>query len=248
MDSSEKRHSVVVGLHTGTERSGLVWGIFVVLIGVALLLDHTGFITINHLYQYWPMIIVVAGIGQFFSNSNRTWGLFLIALGAIFQLQTLGIIRFRIAELWPIAIIAVGLLMVWGSFRGPVIVSNNKVVSGPEGADVLNAAAVFGGCERRVNSPNFKGGRATAIFGGVELDFRNAKIDGDKAVIEVYCIFGGVEIRVPDTWHVQSSTLPVMGGYSDKSRLAASTDPANQNAKTLVITGNIIFGGVDISN
>jgi hypothetical protein len=96
-----------------------------------------------------------------------------------------------------------------------------------------------------VTAKNFQGGKATAVFGGVELDFRDADIE-TEAMLEVNCIFGGIEIRVPETWHVHSRSLPVFGGYEDKTRQVG--DPAAGNAKTLIVTGMVVFGGVEIRN
>jgi hypothetical protein len=42
----------------------------------------------------------------------------------------------------------------------------------------------------------------------------------------------------------------VLGGYSDKTRLSAAPpqDSPNDKRKTLIITGTVIFGGVEIGN
>ena len=80
------------------------------------------------------------------------------------------------------------------------------------------------------------------------MDFRDADIEGEEALIEINCLFGGVEIRVPETWHVHSRSLPVFGGYSDKTRATKTPDKADINKKTLVITGMVLFGGIEIKN
>ena len=115
-------------------------------------------------------------------------------------------------------------------------------------SDAVNAIAIFGGAERRVTSRNFKGGRAFSLFGGVELDFRDADIEGDEAMLEVNCVFGGVEIRVPEKWQVDSTSIPILGGFADKTRAAVVEDPANPRRKRLLISGTVIFGGVEIRN
>jgi predicted membrane protein len=189
------------------------------------------------------MILIFFGVGHLFTPSNRVWGLILIGVGAIFQLNNLGFTRIGIGDLWPVAIIAVGLVLMWGALRPP------NVSKGPiDSTDMFNAVAIFSGCERRVKSQNFKGGRATSIFGGVELDLRDAKIEGDEATIEVNCLFGGVDIRVPDNWNVHSTSIPVLGGFSDKTHISSAEDPAGGKRKTLIITGAIVFGGVEIDN
>ena len=246
-----RKHQLLAGLMIGgkgqpeASRLGLVWGALIVAAGVALLLDHMGFIAIGSLFRFWPMILIFFGVGHLFTPSNRAWGGILIAVGAVFQLNSLGITHFGFADMWPLAIIAVGLVLMWGALKPPIVVKGSV-----DAADVLEAVAIFGGTERRIKSQNFKGGRATSIFGGVELDFRDANIDGDEATLDINCIFGGVEIRVPDTWNVHSRSIPVLGGYSDKTGPSSSApqDAAGPKRKTLIVTGTVIFGGVEIAN
>jgi predicted membrane protein len=226
--------------------AGLVWGALIVAAGVALLLDHMGFIVIGSLFHFWPMILVFFGVGHLFTRSNRAFGVILIVVGAIFQLNSLGFTHVRFADMWPVAIIVVGLVLIWGALKPPIAIKGGDV-SG-NSLDVFNATAIFGGVERRIKSQAFRGGRATCVFGGAELDLRDAIIDGEEATIEINCIFGGAEIRVPETWNVHSMTMPVLGGYSDKTHISAAPDPSGAKRKTLHITGTIIFGGVEIAN
>ncbi len=236
---------IVIGSRMNSEASrvGLVWGALLVTAGIALLLDHLGIITIGSIFRFWPMIIVFFGVGHLLTPSNRTWGAILIVVGTLFQLNSLGITHVHFADLWPLAIIAVGLILMWGALKGPSLPKSSA-----DSPDMFNAVAIFSGCERRVKSQNFKGGRATSIFGGVELDLRDAKIEGDEATIEVNCIFGGAEIRVPDSWNVNSKSIPILGGFSDKTHISSAEDPAGGKRKTLVVTGVVVFGGVEIDN
>ena len=249
MDRRDKGPRVIAGLMIGSRgpqqasRVGLVWGALIAAAGVALLLDHLGFLHIGSPFRFWPMVLVFFGIGHLFTPSNRAWGLILIAVGTVLQLNNFGITHLGFGDLWPLAIIAVGLVLMWGALKPPSISMGTS-----DTADVLDAVAIFAGTERRIKSQTFKGGKATSIFGGVELDFRDANIDGDEATLEINCIFGGVEIRVPDAWNVHSRSIPVLGGYADKTRPAAPQDPASGKRKTLVVTGMILFGGVEIGN
>lgn len=252
MDRREKRQQLLAGImiggrrHPEASRVGFVWGLMIAAIGVALLLDHLDLIRVGSLLRFWPLILVCFGVGHLFTPSSRVWGIILILIGAVFQLNNLGILHAGIADLWPVAIIAAGLFLMWGAMKAPVAVSS----SGPGDplADTLNAVAIFGGCERRINSQTFRGGRAMSVFGGIELDLRDANIEGDEATLDVNCIFGGVEIRVPTTWNVHSTSIPVLGGYSDKTHSPSVTDSSAPKRKTLVISGAVIFGGVEISN
>jgi predicted membrane protein len=227
-------------------RVGVVWGALIVVAGVALLLDHMGFIVLGSLFRFWPMILVFFGVGHLFTRSTRAWGVILIVVGTIFQLNNLGVTRLRFADMWPLAIIAVGLVLMWSALKPPIVVKGNAVST--DSPDIFNAIAIFGGIERRIKSQAFRGGRATCIFGGAELDLRDANIDGEEATIEVNCIFGGAEIRVPEAWNVHSTSIPVLGGYSDKTHISSAPDPSGAKRKTLVVTGTVVFGGVEISN
>ena len=40
---------------------GIIWGGAVCLIGVLLLLDHLGYVSADHFWRFWPMLLIVAG-------------------------------------------------------------------------------------------------------------------------------------------------------------------------------------------
>jgi predicted membrane protein len=233
---------------------GFVWGLLIALVGTALLLHQLGIIPIDLVARFWPLLLVVFGVMNLMTHSGRFFGFLLILAGVFLQLNKLGITHLSFADLWPIALIAVGLLLMWGSLetrgflraKAKAFKDFRDQVTGATGPlTMMNAVAVFGGCERRVAGQNFQGGRATAVFGGIELDFRDADMQ-DEAVLEINCIFGGVEIRVPEAWHVHSRNLPVFGGYEDKTR--HPNNPAVGSPKTLIVTGMVIFGGIEIKN
>lgn len=233
---------------------GFIWGLVIALVGVGLLLYHLGIIPFDPIARFWPLFLVVFGVMNLLTQSGRFFGVLLILAGVFLQLNKLGITHLSFAEIWPIALIAVGLLLMWGSIETRGFLRDKakalhdfreRVVGADGGPQTMNAVAVFGGCERRVSIKNFEGGRATAVFGGIELDFSDADMESE-AILEINCVFGGVEIRVPETWQVHSRSLPVFGGYEDKSRRPSSL--AGTKAKTLIVTGMIVFGGVEIKN
>src|SRR6266576_1814326 len=61
----------------GRGTSGLFWGAFLVLGGVALLLDHIGIISVDRLWRFWPLLLVCAGIPNIMSRERRLWGMLL---------------------------------------------------------------------------------------------------------------------------------------------------------------------------
>jgi hypothetical protein len=111
--------------------------------------------------------------------------------------------------------------------------------AGPE--NVVDIVAVLGGFERRVSTPDFRGGEITAVMGGCALDLREASIV-KEAVLNVFTIWGGINIKVPPDWTVVLNGTPVMGGFAEKT----VTPP--DGSKRLVITGYAIMGGVEVRN
>jgi predicted membrane protein len=110
------------------------------------------------------------------------------------------------------------------------------------GDDVIDAVSVFGGIKRTILSKDFKGGEVVNIFGGAELDFTRADING-IVIIEIVQLFGGIKLIVPPHWQVQSDIAAVFAGIDDKrfaNNIAQSPD------KILVLKGTSVFAGVDV--
>jgi len=110
------------------------------------------------------------------------------------------------------------------------------------GDDHLDAVSVFGGVKKIILSKDFKGGEIVNIFGGAELDFTQADING-RVVIDITQIFGGTKIVVPSNWQVVSDMAAVFASVDDK-RLRSTASPNSD--KILILKGVSIFAGVDI--
>ena len=110
------------------------------------------------------------------------------------------------------------------------------------GDDYLDAVSVFGGVKKTILSKDFKGGEIVNIFGGAELDFTQADING-RVIIDITQIFGGTKIIVPSHWQVVSDLAAVFAGVDDK-RIRTTAAPNSE--KILVLKGVSIFAGVDI--
>jgi len=107
--------------------------------------------------------------------------------------------------------------------------------------DILDATSIFGSANKTILSKNFKGGEIINIFGGAEIDFTQADING-RVVIDVTQIFGGIKLLVPPHWHVTSDMVALFAGFDDKRKhkIDVVTD------KVLIITGTSIFAGIEI--
>lgn len=244
-----RHRPIIVGIHLGKRSygGGLFWGALLILVGLAFLLDHMGIISIDHFWRFWPMLLIVAGVCNVTTPEHRFWGILLIAAGILLQLNQLGIAHFGWADFWPVVLIAAGLMVIWSS-----LTSRKTTAGSPSGGGdprtTVNGVAIFGGLERRMTTQDFQGGNVSAIFGGIELDLTEANIQAEEATLEVNAIFGGAVIRVPDSWQVSYRGAPIFGGVEDKTRVRRSEDLAGSQPKVLMLTGSIIFGGLEIKN
>ena len=77
-------------------------------------------------------------------------------------------------------------------------------------------------------------------MGGIELDLRQAGTENGEAVIDVFVLWGGIEITVPPDWTVSNQVTPILGGAEDKST------GTQQARNRLIVKGVVIMSGVDI--
>src|SRR6185436_11750814 len=81
-------------------------------------------------------------------------------------------------------------------------------------ADEVDLVASFGPLEFRSESGAFRGGSVTTMFGGGEVDLRDATLDPAGATLHVSTLFGGGSLVVPEGWNVETS-LSGIGGVGD---------------------------------
>ena len=81
-------------------------------------------------------------------------------------------------------------------------------------------------------------------MGGADLDFREAVLGPGITEVQVYTMWGGVDIVVPPGVNVECHGLAIMGGFESKGQ---SPGKADMNAPTIRITGVALMGGVDVT-
>jgi len=218
-------------------------GLFLVVIGSIILLDHMGIISSAEIWKFWPVLLILFGVFRLAECGHRFFSVLIIAFGSLFLLGNLGLVHFTWGELWPAILIALGLTMIWGRMSIPKMPNST-----PQSPNTVTANALFGGVERRLNMSNFTGGSVTSTFGGVNLDFRAADMEGEEAVLYVEAAFGGIEIIIPERWTAIFEGESIFGGYNDETRPPLPDVPGAAPKKRLILRGHAVFGGITVKN
>jgi predicted membrane protein len=219
-------------------------GLFVIALGVLYTMENLGIIYAHDFLRYWPILIACYGVSRIIqcqTMGQKAWGVFWTIVGSFWFLDRLDILYFNIWDLWPLILVALGASLIWRPSRHGYAFPGMSAVG--DSSSTINAFALMGGFKRSNDSQDFRGGEATAIMGGCELDLRKASIQEGEAVIYLVAIMGGIEIWVPENWVVEMRGVPVLGGFEDKTH----PSPSDSN-KRLVIKGYSVMGGVEIKN
>jgi hypothetical protein len=136
-----------------------------------------------------------------------------------------------------LAVLQVG---AWAGLAAAAAFAKRAVPSrGGEESDELGLVAVFDGVEVKSRSRAFRGGSMTAWFGGVAVDLREAELAPD-ARLSLHALMGGIAVKVPEGWRVESNVKALLGGVDVRS---AQDDPS---APTLRVDGLAVLGGIAI--
>jgi len=184
--------------------------------------------------------------------SPRRWigAIILIGIGVLFLADNLNLFSFdQVVRFWPVLLIALGIYLLidravlqYGGGR----YGYDEHTGASAGGYRLRESAVFGGGKRHITAQDFAGGKIDAVFGGYSVDLREANMQGDVAVVVVNAVFGGTEIRIPESWSAVVQGQGVFGGFADSTRQPdLSRTP---NPKRLIVKGSAVFGGVEVKN
>jgi hypothetical protein len=220
----------------------VVVGFFIAVAGVLLLGDRSGLIEADQFLRFWPVGIIAVGLLVMRQSSDRmgtTNGFVLTLIGGWLLVGSLGAMDLRPWEfVWPTILILVGTNLMMQTYR------RSREPRGGDDAGRASLLSAMGGAVRRWDASPFRGADMTAVMGGCELDLRQATLaSGEEAVVDLFAVMGGHQIRVPETWAVVTKAVPIMGGIDDRTR-----PPQTPDAPRLVLRGFIMMGGVEIKS
>ena len=91
-------------------------GLAMVVLGAIFLADQVIFY--DAFGRYWPVLLIVFGIGSLFSRERRNRVPWLLVVGVIMLLHTTDVLTLH--DSWPLFIVAAGLGTIWRGWRGEV--------------------------------------------------------------------------------------------------------------------------------
>ncbi|MFC2134286.1 LiaI-LiaF-like domain-containing protein [Bacteroidota bacterium] len=235
--------------------NGRSWlGIVLIILGAVFLLRNLDIVPyeIERLIFSWQAILLLIGILILSKSRDNFMGLLFVAVGGV----SLGLKIFHysyrnfFSEFWPVILIVLGLYILWRrkdfSHHSHYCSEGETGEFSESGESYIDETAVFGGIEKRIKTNQFKGGKITAIFGGVDIDLYDSQLADGEQVLDMVCIFGGFDIVVPKNWQVIVKTTAIFGGIDDQRR--QDSGKVYEEGKVLVIKGLVLFGGGDIKN
>lgn len=215
----------------------LMFGLLFIGMGIVFLLDQLN--VASEALRYWPALVVLLGLAKLWqvrgTTGNPIAGYLFVAVGIWMLLGTLDVFREHV-DFWPLVLIFVGGMIVWQGVRGRQRRGAASI------NDTVNAVAILSGVKRGSNSATFRGGELSAFMGGCDVDLRNAAVNGE-AVLDVFAMFGGIVVRVPENWNIVGNVTPIMGGFEDQTHPPQAPSP-----HTLTVRGLVLMGGVEIKN
>ncbi|QKW06738.1 DUF1707 and DUF2154 domain-containing protein [Streptomyces sp. NA04227] len=82
---------------------------------------------------------------------------------------------------------------------------------------------------------------AFAMWGGGEIDLREAHFEAEEVVLRCFSVMGGIQVTVPPELTVRVSGVGVMGGFGDEA-----SGPGTPGSPQVTVTGFALMGGVAI--
>lgn len=218
----------------------IIWGLIFIVLGLIVGLNSLGIASINVFFDgWWTLFLIIPSFMGLLKDKDKTGDMILFVVGVLLLLASQGVINFEIIMklVFPTILVIIGLSCIIKGIVGTDFREKVKEIKCND-KDTLKCDAVFSGQKLNVEN-SILGADVNAIFGGLELDLRKAKLKKD-IVITASSVFGGIDILLPDDVNLELNPTCIFGGVDDKSK-------KNKDAKaTIYLNATCVFGGIDI--
>jgi hypothetical protein len=127
-----------------------------------------------------------------------------------------------------------------GMFASAALLKRALPSKGDEESNEVTLVAALNGIELKSRARAFRGGTMLSWLGGIAVDLRDAQL-APNAHLDVHSAFGGIAIRVPAGWRVESNVKSLAGGVA-----VDVPEPDAEDAPTLRLDGFTAFGGIAV--
>ena len=211
----------------------LIAGVFFAILGIILTLDNFRVVDGDRILRYWPVVFIAVGLVKIGDAMSRGFAIVMIALGLLLIALNTRLFHFHLRDLWPLVLIIAGVVVV-----AQALGWRTRLQAGDSARNVW---AVLNHSKVDVDSREFTGGRIVTVLGACEMDLTKADIQRSPAVLDVFVLMGGIELRVPDGWEVIGEAVPFMGGVDMKTR-------SKRAGRQLIVRGFVMMGGIDVKD
>ncbi len=105
--------------------------------------------------------------------------------------------------------------------------------------------AVFGGASRKGAWRVPPTSQVVTVFGGADIDLRDAILPGREITIRAVSVFGGLSITVPPEMRVIDSGVAIFGGRDVSGESSESETP---DSPVLRLQGACVFGAIAVKH
>ena len=216
--------------------SSTLWGLIFIALGIGIVGHMAGAWEFNLLFPgWWTVFLIVPAVLGMIEHGIRIGNTIGLVVGVALFACCQGLLPWEVLArmLVPVVMILIGGVMVFKNLfhlnLGRVKVPNEKK---------LSELVVFSG-KNLIVQDQFYGMDGEAVFGGLTIDLRGAKID-ENISIDALAVFGGVDILLPANVSVKLSDLSLFGGCSNSRNYSPVDGP------TVYVNATALFGGVEV--
>ena len=226
----------------------IIWGIAIIALGIIFGGNALGLFNLDIFFDgWWTLFIIIPSVVSLITDKDKIMSLGFIAVGVILLLAAQDVFSYDVAwkVILAVFLVAAGLSIIIKSVfysKNDQEVAKKVAEATKDGKTMDSQFAAFSGSDRVYKDEVFAGSNVSAIFGGVNLDLRNAKFEKDT-VIKAFALFGGIDIKVPEDVKVKLKSGFIFGGISDDRKSASE-----KGKYTIYIDAAGGFGGVTITD
>jgi len=215
-----------------------LFGLFLVLAGLLFTASNLELLSFQPtLVGLLPILFAIVAIDRFAAGRVAA-AFFWLAIGGVTALALFSPsfeLR-QIFKFWPLLVVLIGISMVLRSLG---------IRPGGDDDGRRGELAFFSTLRSRINDQAWTGGACIAVFGGHRIDLREAELAESGALLQVFALWGGINLTVPEGWSVSTQVFSTLGGADDKTR---PPHPLPAGMPQLIVRGVVVMAGLEIHN